>query len=338
MINNPVSTRKSWRTALYTARPVSLFLTALMCPLSAHAADQLYWTQIRSGSKGIVRADLNGANDVFVVSTTDGPTGIAFDAAHPEHFFVMIEGTTDQIFKFRIDGSSQELVVSAPESSWIAIDSSAGHVYWSRHGLENRGLRRSNLDGSDMVELLSGFVPTGIALDLQAGKIYWCRTDQQDPKHVDRIQRANLDGTGVEDLVDGCSLGMALDVSAGKMYWTELNPKRVRRANLDGTGSEDVATGLTLPPVGIALDPARGKIYWTGASASGGTLHRANLDGTNVELLRFDLDVPVGITLVPVPDIPAASAWGLLLFSLVILIVGSLRIGARHLRATRAVR
>jgi cytoskeletal protein CcmA (bactofilin family) len=71
-----------------------------------------------------------------------------------------------------------------------------------------------------------------------------------------KIQRANLDGSSVEDLVTGlpAPLGIALDRSAGKMYWTDAGTNKIQRANLDGSSVEDlVTTGLSLPS-GIALD------------------------------------------------------------------------------------
>ena len=92
------------------------------------------------------------------------------------------------------------------------------------------------------------------------GKMYW--TDAG----ADKIQRANLDGTGGEDLVATGLTGpggLALDVSGGKMYWTDRGTDKIQRANLDGTNVEElVATGL-VDPFGIALDVAGGKMYWT---------------------------------------------------------------------------
>ena len=44
-----------------------------------------------------------------------------------------------------------------------------------------------------------------------------------------------------------------LDVAGGRMYWTDSGTRKIRRANLDGSGVEDlVTTGLTSPH-GIAL-------------------------------------------------------------------------------------
>ena len=87
-------------------------------------------------------------------------------------------------------------------------------------------------------------------------KLYW--TDYLTGK----IQRTNLDGTEIEDLVMGLDApeGIALDVSSGKMYWT--NWRKIQRANLDGSAVEDLAMHLDRPR-GIALDVSAGKMYWT---------------------------------------------------------------------------
>ena len=42
--------------------------------------------------------------------------------------------------------------------------------------------------------------------------------------------------------------GIALDVSGGKMYWTDGITEKIQRSNLDGSGVEDlVTTGLRMP-------------------------------------------------------------------------------------------
>ena len=133
--------------------------------------------------------------------------------------------------------------------------------------------------------------------------MYW--TDWGADLGRGRIQRANLDGSQIENLVTGQGRpdGIALDLAAGKMYWTDAAfMDRIQRANLDGTGVEDLLTGLSLPS-GITLDPAVGKMYWT--SHGTGSIRRANLDGSGIEDLVTGLDMPMNITLGP--DIPKAS-------------------------------
>ena len=119
-----------------------------------------------------------------------------------------------------------------------------------------------------------------------------------------RIQRANLDGSNIEDLVTGfIPRGLALDVAGGKMYWmdyssVDYSSSTIRRANLDGSNIEDlVVTGLDSPHEDLALDVAGGKMYWTDYSS--GTIRRANLDGSNIEdlITGLDLDSPSSLAL-----------------------------------------
>ncbi len=121
-----------------------------------------------------------------------------------------------------------------------------------------------------------------------------------------KIQRANLDGSNIEDLVtlEGSSVygpyDLALDMNGGKIYWTtnDLTPNRdsihkIQRANLDGSNIETVF--ITRSDIsGFALDISEGKLYWTDdvylptadtKIDRGDQIRRANLDGSNIETL-----------------------------------------------------
>ena len=80
-------------------------------------------------------------------------------------------------------------------------------------------------------------------------KVYWVRNTLGKNRKLGEIQRANLDGSNLETLINpnlstkdgqGTSIvEIALDVERGKVYW--LEPKgnslySLRRANLDGGG------------------------------------------------------------------------------------------------------
>ena len=120
-----------------------------------------------------------------------------------------------------------------------------------------------------------GQVPEVHVVDPTAPPIYWISAG-----HI--IQRVNLDGSSIQDLVTGLSRSfhLALDVSEGKMYWTEVDGDKIRRANLDGSNVQDLVTGLSFPQ-GIALDVSGGKMYWIDSNL--GKIQRANLDGSQVE-------------------------------------------------------
>ena len=116
---------------------------------------------------------------------------------------------------------------------------------------------------------------------------------------TDKIQRSNLDGSGVEDLVTTgleSPVGIALDVSGGKIYWTDVLTEKIQRSNLDGSGVEDLVTTGLESPGGIALDVSGGKMYWTDYGTD--KIQRSNLDGSGVEdRVTTGLEDPEGIAL-----------------------------------------
>ena len=126
-----------------------------------------------------------------------------------------------------------------------------------------------------------------------ASKLYW--TDWG----TNKIQRANLDGSGIEDLISGGGLdgpdGLALDMAGGKMYWTDAGANKIQRADLNGSNVEDLVTGLGIP-YGLALDVSGGKMYWTNRQTN--KIQRADLNGANVEdIVTSGLTFPGGLAL-----------------------------------------
>ena len=105
------------------------------------------------------------------------------------------------------------MVTRQPQPYGIALDSSSGKIYWA--DVKTGNIQRANLDGSEVEHLILGLDrPFGVALDVDAGKMYW--TTGGIAIEVGKvgewwfevlegptggIQRANLDGSRVEDLV-----------------------------------------------------------------------------------------------------------------------------------------
>ena len=139
-----------------------------------------------------------------------------------------------------LDGSRIEDIVGESYSSWcewggcgIAVDMSAGKLYWSDSG---GVIRRANLDGSAMEDVVSttrdGLEALKHAGDLVVDgarkKLYWV-----DWGHG-AIRRANVTGSELETLVPGemwgdrvHGVGLALDDVGRRLYYlASLGPEQ----------------------------------------------------------------------------------------------------------------
>jgi len=205
----------------------------------------------------------------------------------------------------RTDGTAAAPLVTDPavvvNARHVTVDPLTGRLYWTDSGgsggvnFDRSAIRRAEADGSGVVTLLQSEVdePVGLILDADEAKMYWA-----DPSNG-TIQRANLDGTGLETLVSDLARpnDLALDNINDKLYWTESGAEfndsgipigdinRVQRSNLDGSNVEEIVTLSSGSPDGVAVDAAGGKVYWKVStdSSTPDQLRRADLNGSNPE-------------------------------------------------------
>ena len=182
----------------------------------------------------------------------------------------------------------QRFAPSVDNAMNIAVDASNGKVYWTEKTGESRGtINSANLDGTSVTKLTSILsVPMGIAVDVTGSKLYWTNARG-------RVQRANLDGSGIQNVVQELSGPTDIVVSNGFIYWTE-GGNSIRRVNMSGEKIvQDVAANLGTVG-GLAV--GGGKVYWTEMTAEGGgTINSANADGTGATELASILATPMGI-------------------------------------------
>ena len=87
-----------------------------------------------------------------------------------------------------------------------------------------------------------------------------------------------------------CGAGVPL-AHGQKIYWNDPHPVSLKRADLDGSNIELLVNLLPTveapePTGGLALDLVGNNIYWTaGGPRVYGEIQRANLDGSNVEVV-----------------------------------------------------
>ena len=124
--------------------------------------------------------------------------------------------------------------------------------------------------------------------------MYW--TDRGTKK----IQRANLDGSQIEDLIVANLIepyGIALNVPEKTMYIADAGTGKILRADLDGANVRDLIPVTGGPhPSFIELDLAARVMYWSDNRTN--KIMRANLDGTIItEVISSGLAGPRGIAL-----------------------------------------
>ena len=186
-----------------------------------------------------------------------------------------------------VGASVQKFAPGVDNALNIAVG--GGKVYWTEKTGENSGtINSADLDGTGVMELVSvRSVPMGIAVDTAGRKVYWTASSG-------KIKRANLNGSGSENVVPGgLDTPMDLALADGNVYWTQGNGS-VRFASLTGQiRSRPISTGSDTPG---SLAIGGGKVYWTEkTAASAGTINSANLDGTDVRELTSIRSVPMGI-------------------------------------------
>jgi hypothetical protein len=115
----------------------------------------------------------------------------------------------------------------------------------------------------------AGVLPVAIAVD--ANHIYWTNTSSES------INRANLDGTGVNPNFLSYAQGQGVAVDGTNIYWSTPG-EWIGRANLDGSGVNSSFINVGDVPSYVAI--GGGFIYWT--YFSNRWIGRANLDGTDV--------------------------------------------------------
>ena len=274
---------------------------------------KMYWTQGASsnGSSGrIKRANLDGSHVEDLLATgLRSPRGLALDLVHMPEIKVNRPPVLDGIGKQSVAEGELlciDLVARDPEGGEVTYEAQSNDPSVAMVSVSGRQLTISPIelgiatvavmasDASGETTTQTFTVKVTVPVPESQGKMYW--TDWE----TDKIQRANLDGSQIEDLVTtGLDLpsGLALDVAGGKMYWVDAGTDKIQRANLDGSHVEDLLTTGLFVPRNLALDVDGGKMYWTDEDWTEGRIQRANLDGSHVEDLLTKVSSPAGLAL-----------------------------------------
>jgi hypothetical protein len=253
---------------------------------------RLFSTHVTTDSTGraetlLTLGSKHGINRVR--AKVPGVAGVTFRARiNPEVLVAncpVIYWIADGILYRLVDTKAEKI---AEDVNGVAVGGEA--IYWTAQtGRSSGTINSANFDGSNATVLTSILsVPIEIAVDTAGGKLYWTNSRG-------RVQRAALDGSGVDNVVEHLSDPRHIALRNSYIYWTEGGDS-IRRVNMSSQKIvQDIATGLD-GVGGLAVGVE--KLYWTEQTGkSSGTINSANLDGTQFETLTSILSVPIGLAI-----------------------------------------
>ena len=208
------------------------------------AGGKVYWTEQTGESAGTINsADLDGSDVEQLKAIKAVPMGIAVDTAARKLYWTNSRG---RIQSADLDGSGIENVLqNLPGPKDIAV--ARGNVYWTEYDSEeeegNVGLVNST--GRGTPKYISTGSDTPGSLVIAGNKVYWTERTGTSSGTINSAN-LNGSGAKQLKAIRAVPMGIAVDASRSKLYWTNSRG-RVQSANLDGSKVENVVDGLGAP-------------------------------------------------------------------------------------------
>uniref|UniRef100_A0A6Q2XZ54 Nidogen 2a (osteonidogen) n=1 Tax=Esox lucius TaxID=8010 RepID=A0A6Q2XZ54_ESOLU len=152
-----------------------------------------------------------------------------------------------------------------------------------------------DLERSSTLLALHGSIVVGIDYDCREGKVYWTdlagRTINR-AKMEPGAEPETLINTGLTS-----PEGLAVDVQRRAMFWVDSTPDKIERANLDGSGRKTIFDTDLVNPRAIIVDSSTGTLYWTDWNREAPKIESSSVDGHNRKVLVKDgIGLPNALT------------------------------------------
>jgi hypothetical protein len=229
---------------------------------------------------GILRGNINEFDIIWedINITLQGTFSLLVDTVGNRLFIPDLNG--NKIVVADLDGkNARDFRTNIGEPSSLAIDYVDNMLYWDT----GDGIRRSSLsetNASHFEEVIAGRGndPEGMVIDQVNRRIYWNEYDGG-------VWGMNLSGGAVAAIAGGQG-GGSIALVNGRLFYDEYfgsGDISLKSINVDGSDVQTVVSGISRLVYGIAYEPTTNKIYWIDRNKN--TLSRANLDGSNVEII-----------------------------------------------------
>jgi uncharacterized protein YjbI with pentapeptide repeats len=176
----------------------------------------------------------------------------------------------------------------------IALDSTNRKLFWIN--ASDKKIQRSNFDGTSIEDVITDtniYSPMSLAVDPANEKIYWSGIEYIKSVNFDGTEIEDIVTTGIYS-----PRGITLDLDNDKIYWVDLVGNDINRANLDGSNIEELVTDIENPTdVVLNAGKTEIYWLDKGRTGDKGTLQKANLDGSNITEFVSGIDDPIALTI-----------------------------------------
>ena len=203
------------------------------------SSGKVYWTEKTGGSRGTINsANLDGTSVTELTSILSVPMGITVDVTGSKLYWTNARG---RIQRANLDGSGIQNVVqdlSAPTDIVV----SNGFIYWTEG---RNSVRRVSISGQKIVQDIAANLGTVGGLAVGGGKVYWTEMTAEGGGTINSANADGTGATELASIL-AVPMGISVDTAGRKVYWTNARG-RVQRANLNGSGIQNVVDGLGSP-------------------------------------------------------------------------------------------
>ena len=205
----------------------------------AVGGEKVYWTaQVGASSGAINSANLDGSNPETLTTILAVPMGISVDVAGSKLYWTNSRG---RIQSANLDGSGIRNVLQNLSNPTDLVVSN-GFIYWTEDG---NTIRRVNISGQKVTRDVAANLETVGGIAVGGGKVYWTEATSASAGTVNGANLNGTNFETLATLL-AAPMGISVDTAGSKLYWTNSRG-RVQRANLDGSGIRNVVTGLISP-------------------------------------------------------------------------------------------
>ena len=200
---------------------------------------KVYWTEMTGESAGTVNsANLDGSGVTELKSIKSVPMGIAVDTAGSKLYWTNTRG---RIQSAKFDGSGiQNVVQNLSDPTDIVV--SNGFIYWTEG---RNSVRRVSISDQKITQDIAANLGTVGGLTVGGGKLYWTEMTAEGGGTINSANADGTGATELA-LILATPMGISVDTAGSKLYWTNARG-RIQRATLNGSGIQNVVDGLGHP-------------------------------------------------------------------------------------------